>query len=64
MSESDSLRWRIQQVHGTRCALLPEFDCGKLVSREGLHIELYTHKTKSQVCIFLLDQTQILAVSD
>ncbi|XP_022711485.1 DNA-directed RNA polymerase I subunit RPA49-like [Varroa jacobsoni] len=77
MSESDSLRWRIQQVHGTRCALLPEFDCGKLVSREGLHIELYTHKTKSQVFakatngkihfsgqIELLGTTTYLAVED
>lgn len=49
MSEGDTLKWRINRVHDNRCALLPEFDCGKLNKKEGLQVELYTQKGKPQV---------------
>ncbi|OQR70432.1 DNA-directed RNA polymerase I subunit RPA49-like [Tropilaelaps mercedesae] len=77
MSQTESPRWRIRRVHENRCALLPQFDCGKLASREGLPVEIYTHKSKSKVfakatngnihfsgCIPLSGSTTYLAVED
>jgi len=49
MTESEQLKWKIQKVHSEKTALIADFDCGQLVSKAGLPLELYCNKNKKQV---------------
>lgn len=43
------MKWKIRKVHGEKSALIASFDCGQLISKVGLPLDLYCNKDKKQV---------------